>query len=367
MRARWRWALVCCLLFYASLALAAGVQVWPKLDGVPNFYIGLPDSQNGQHPIDRESYGEGWFWMGRFDDGSASFINFMVSNIGPGDNKGTVDVTVWEPSGQTHLARVAFTKGSFSAATDKLDVRVGENRIWGSHPNFRVKVVEKGIAIDLKYEAQLPGFALNSGRVTYGDPDDFYSVYTTVPRAKITGTITTPSGTRQVGGYGYSDHGVVTMLPHEYSRRWYTLRAANDKYTLDFLEFTVPEKWGGTRVPLAIFGADGKILYGGSRYTLTPSDIATESKYGVRYPKKFTFAIDRPGKIKVEGTYTFTKPMHTIDVLSQLNAIERMIAKFFAKSYVMRYQVQVDATVTLPDGTTDHFQAPGIAEVVDIQ
>jgi len=367
MFARWRWLAGVGVSFAATFAFAAAVQVWPKLDGVPNFFIGLPDSQNAQHPIDRESYGEGWFWMGRYDDGSASFINFLVRNIGPGDNKGTVDVTIWEPSGKTHMARVAFNKGSFQASRERLDVRVGDNRVWGSHPTYHVKLTEKDIAVDLTYQAQLPGFAINSGRVTYGSPDDFYSVYTTVPRARITGTITTPAGTRQVGGYGYSDHGVVTMLPHEYSRHWYTLRAANDKYTLNFLEFTVPPKFGGARVSLGIFGADGKILYGGADYTLTPSDLVTESKFAVAYPQKFNFQIDRPGKVRVEGTYSVKTMMHSIDVLAQLNAVERMVAKFFAKSYVLRFLVNVDATVTLPDGTTDHFQAPGVAEVVDIQ
>jgi predicted secreted hydrolase len=245
-------------------------------------------------------------------------------------------------------------------------VRIGENRIWGDYPNFNLKTAEQDVGLDLKYQAQLPGFAINSGRVTYGSTDDFYSVYVTLPRAKITGTVRTPTGTRQVSGFGYSDHGIVTMLPHEYSKRWLTLRCFHSKYTLDFLEFTVPAKWGGQRVAMTIFGAGDKILYGGSRYTLTPSDWRTEPKFKQTYPQRFDFVIDRPGKIKVEGTYTMKTQMHSIDLLSQLTLIERQIASLFAKSYIVRFVAEVDAKVTFPDGTTDSFKSPAVAEVLHL-
>jgi Svf1-like C-terminal lipocalin-like domain/CrtC N-terminal lipocalin domain len=353
-----------CLLL-ATLAFAGDVQIWPKIEGVPNFGVGLPDSQNGQHPLSRESYGEGWFWMGTYDDGSFSFVNFMVSNIGPGDNKGTVDVTVTEADGKTHLARVAFSKGSFQAAKEKLDVRVGENRVWGSHPTYHLKLAEKDVALDLTYTAELPGFALNSGRVTYGNPKDFYSVYATIPRAKITGTIKTPSGTRQVTGYGYSDHGVVTMLPHEYSDHWLTLRCFDEKYTVDMLEYTTPSKWGGKRVAMGIAGVDGKIIYGGSGYTLQTSAGKTDPTNKIAYPTQYAFTM-KGSKATIKGTYKVKKLLHSIDLLAQLNFIERKVASFFAKSYVLRMLVELEAEVTFPDGTTDRFTAPGLAEVVTL-
>ncbi len=354
-------------LALVTLAFGAGLQVWPKIQGHPNFHIGIPDSWHAQHPIDRESYGEGWFWMGAYDDGSYHFANFMVTNLGPGDQKGTVDATIWEPGGTTHMARLAFDKDSFKASKDRLDVKIGQSRIWGSQPNFHLQLAAKDVALDLNYQAQLPGVALNSGRVIYGDPENFYSVYTTIPRAKISGRITTPSGSREVNGYGYSDHGVVTMLPHQYSKRWYTLRCFHEKYTFDILEFTVPPKWGSQRVGLAILGRDDKILYAGSRYALTGTSVQREPKWGVPFPRRYDFSIDRPGKVKLSGHYTVKQQMHAIDVLSQLSFLERQIAKLFAKSYILRFLVEVTAEVTLPDGTTEKFTAPGVAEVVQIK
>ncbi|MDP8222297.1 MAG: hypothetical protein P9L99_02975 [Candidatus Lernaella stagnicola] len=355
------------LALCASLALAADLQIWPKIEGLPNFYVGLPDSINGQHPIDRESYGEGWFWMAAYDDGAYSFANFMISNIGPGDNKGTVDFTLWEPDGNTYLDRVPFHRGSVTTAKDRLDVTVGKNRVWGSHPNFNVKVNTDKLGADLAYKAELPGFAVNSGRVVYGDVDDYYSVYTTIPRAKISGTLRTPKGTRQVTGRGYSDHGIVTMLPHHYSKAWHTLRCFDDKYTFDILEFTTPGKWGAKRVALTILGKDGKILYGGSRYTLTPSGIKKDAKFGLSYGTRYDFAIDRPGKVKMDGHFSIKKQMHAIDLLSQLSLIERKVAALFSKSYILRFVVEVQAEVTLPDGSRDTFTAPGVAEVIHLR
>jgi hypothetical protein len=358
-------------LYLAAVLLAAGVvfaagtvQIWPKLDGVPNFSLGLPEAMYGQHPIDRESYGEGWFWLGVFDEGSYSFANFTISNLGPGDNKGQADMTVWEPSGQTYVRRAPFKEGALKAAPGKMDIQIGANHLWGSYPTFNLKMAEQDVALDLRYQATLPSFTINSGRICYGKPDDFYSAYITAPRAKVSGVLRTPSGQRQVNGFGYSDHGWVTMLPHEYSKRWFTLRCFHEKYTLDFLEFTTPPKWGGQRAPMVIFGANDKVLYGGPRYTLTPSDWQTEPKFGQKYPKRWDFSFEQAGKVKVEGSYAVQKVMHVIDVLSQLNFLERQIAGLFAKTYLLRFVVNVEATVTTPDGTAEKFAAPGVAEVI---
>jgi len=59
--------------------------------------------------------------------------------------------------------------------------------------------------------------------------------------------------------------------------------------------------------------------------------------------------------------------MHVIDILSQLNFVERQIAGLFAKSYVLRFFVEVKANVTYPDGRQEAFTAPGVAEVLYIQ
>ncbi len=354
------------LLALPLAAMAAGIQVWAKLDGVPNYSTTLPDAMYGQNYVDRSSYGEGWFWLSSMSDGSYSFSNFMISNIGFGKNKPTVDMTVWEPSGQTYTARLPFKEGALKSVPGRMDLAIGENRISGSYPNFSFKASEKDVAIEMQYHATLPTFTINSGRVVYGSPDDYYSLYVTAPRATISGTVRTPSGTRTVTGFGYTDHGIVTMMPYDYSKRWLTLRCFDQKYTLDILEFTVPKKWGGGRVPLIVFGAGDKLVYGGSQFTLTPTGWQTEPKYGQKYPSRVDFLIDRPNKVKVEGFYTFDKLMHSVDMLSQLSTFERTVAKFFAKSYIMRFLSTVEGTVTMPDGSTDTFKTPAVAEVLYI-
>jgi hypothetical protein len=223
------------------------------------------------------------------------------------------------------------------------------------------------MGLDLQYQSMLPGFAINSGRVCYAKPEDYYSVYVTIPRARLSGTVRTPSGTRQVTGYGYSDHGVVTMMPYDYSKRWSTMRYFGEKYTLDILESPAPPKWGGARVPLVLFAAGDKILYAGAKYTLTAGDFQVEPKFKQKYPNRVEFLIDQPGKVKVEGHYTMGTMMHCIDVLGQLSFIERQIASLFAKSYIMRFVANVEGTVTLPDGTTDQFAGPAVAEAINLQ
>ncbi len=348
----------------ASIALAAGIKIWPQIAGQPNYYIGLPADVYGLHPMDRESYGEGYFFLARMNDGTFTFTNYFVTNIGPGDQKSNIDFSICEPGKECVFAKTEFGKDPFQGATGKMDFRSGNSRAWGSYPNFQMTAAANGLKLDLKYQAQLPGFAINSGKVTFGNDDDFYSNYVLMPRAKVSGTITTAAGSRQVSGYGYTDHGFVTMMPHKYSKRWFSLRCFDEKYTLDILEFTVPPEHGGATVPMIIFGKDNKILYGGTRYTLKPSQWKTDPKFNKQYPARFDFSIDRPGKVKVDGHYTVQKIIEQIDLLKTMSFLERQVARFFASSFVYRFLVQVEATVTLPDGTTETFSAPAVSEVL---
>jgi len=365
MRVKLMIVLTVAILVVAVWAFSEGqLQIWAKVQGVPNYGIGLPEDIYGVHPMSRETYGEGYFFLGAFEDGSYSFANVFLTNLGPGDNKGNFDVSIVEPNGQVYFARSELKSDGVQAATGQMDVRIGQNRAWGRSPNFNIKINEQKVNLDLKYNAVLPGFAINSGRVLYGNPEDYYSSYILIPRAEVSGTISTPGGARSVKGYGYSDHGVVTMMPHKYSKRWFSLRCFDKNYTLNILEFTTPAEWGGRAVPMIMLAKDKQLLYYGTQYTLTPSQWQTDAKTGIKWPQHFDFSIDRPGKIKITGGYTVQRQIEYLDIISKLNFLERQVAGFFAKSYVFRFAVKVNGEVTYPDGHTEKFEAPGVSEVL---
>ena len=361
-------AIVLSIVVVTALAWGRGeLQIWPKLPGVPNYGVGLPESVYGVHPVDVTTYGESYFFMSRLDDGTAIFATVFITNMGLSSNNTSMDVAVCEPGMKNYWGRIEFKHGQSQAAADHMDVTLDTSRVWGRFPDFNVKLDVKKLAVDLKYHSTLPGFAINSGLVVYGSPDHYYASYVSTPRAEVTGTIRTPAGARQVHGYGYSDHGRVTMMPHKYSKRWFSLRCFDAKYTLDILEFTVPQEWGGRTVPMIAFAKGDKLLYAGDRYTLTPSDWQTEPTYKMKYPKHFDFSLDRPGVVKVTGLYTVQSPVEIVNILERMSFFERQIAGIFAKSYVYRFLVNVQANVTFPDGTTDSFTSPAISEVLWIK
>ncbi len=355
------------LLAVVAAVWAAEVQIWPKIPGQPNYGIGLPENVYGSHPVDRETWGESYFFLSKLDDGTHTFATVFITNMGPGSGNTTMDLAVCEPNGQNHWGRTEMKRGTTQAATDRMDVQLDTSRIWGKFPNFNVKMDVQKCAVDLKYRSTLPGYAINSGRVIYGSPADYYSNYVIIPRAEVTGTIRTPAGARQVKGYGYSDHGAVTLMPHKYSRRWYSLRSFHPKYTLNILEFTVPQEYGGRTVPMILFAKGDKILYAGDRYTLTPSQMQTDPKYGVKWPKRMDFVLDRPGVAKVEGFYTVQRTIEVVNVLDRMSFLERQIAGFFTKSYVYRFVANLSAKVTLPDGTVESIETPAVSEVLEIR
>jgi len=349
------------------LTWAAQLQIWPRLSGLPNYGVGLPEVEYGVHPVDRETYGESYFFMSKLDDGTTTFATVFITNMGPGSNNTSMDLAVCEPNGKSYWDRIQFKHGQTQAATDHMDVQLDTSRVWGRFPNFNVKLDVGKVAVDFKYRATLPGFAINSGRVVYGSPEDYYTNFVIIPRAEVTGSVRSPTGTRQVKGFGYSDHGRVTMMPHKYSRRWYSLRCFHPQYTLNMLEFTVPQEWGGRTVPMITFAKGDKIIYAGDTYTLKPSEWQTDPTYGIKWPKRFDFVLDRPGLARVEGFYTVARTVEVVNVLDRMSFLERQIAGFFAKSYVYRFLANVKAKVTWPDGSTDTFESPAVSEVLEIK
>ena len=355
-------AAIACLTLFALAAYAADpVEVYPGTPQTPG--ANLEPSEYYFTPLKENAYGEGWFFMARFDDGTFFFCNYFITNIGLGGIKADVDATINFPDGTNAMDRGEFKSGSLEAAKDKFLVKIGDSSVSGAYPDFTLHIKMKNVSVDLNYHAELPGWKPNSGNVFFGqEKKKFYKYRAIITRAKVTGTIKAGAREEKVTGYGYSDHGTVNLYPQQYASVWYSLRSFDPHWTVEYLEFTTPEKYGSTRVPVILIGKDGRILYAGTDFTLTKEDVVSDPKSKFSYPRKLTFAVDQPG-IKVKGVVKVGSLIESIDLLSKLSAIERLVASFFAKSFIFRHRDTVEAVITTPEGEQS-VNLQGVNEVL---
>jgi hypothetical protein len=356
--------LVVLAILAASVAFAAEpIEVFPG--NARDLAAGLPAAEYIATPLPDEAYGEGWFYMARLDDGTFLFCNFFLTNIGLGSRKADVTVNVNYPDGTRVADRGEFKSDGLTLGTDRFFVRIGESEISGTFPDFKVRLRLSKITADLTYRAELPGWMPGSGMVYYGPGrGKFYKYRATIPRALVTGTLAAGGRKASVRGYGYSDHGTTNMYPHQYAARWHSLRSFDARWTVQYLEFDTPEKYGKRRVGVILVGKDGKILHAGPNLALTKEDLVTDAT-GYAYPKRLRFSSEGPGA-KVQGTVAVTGPVESIDLLAQLKPFERLVAKMFAKSFIFRQRDKVDATVTTPAGE-EKITLPGVNEVLFVR
>ena len=356
--------LLAALGFLAGIARAADpVTVFPG--PAQDLAAGLAPVEYRATPLKDSAYGEGWFYLARLDDGTFLFCNFFLTNIGFGGMKASVDVTLNFPDGTKLIDRGEFATDGLVVAKNSFQVKIGDSETKGVFPDFTIRLRLPKVTADLNYHAELPSWMPGSGFVYYGEGQKkFYKYRDVIPRARVTGTLKAAGRDLKVTGYGYSDHGLTNMYPHQYAAVWYSLRSFDPHWTVQYLEFDAPDKYGKKRVPVLLIGKDGKILYAGTNYTLAREDVVKDSS-GYSYPKKLTFAVDEPG-FKARGTVKVASLIDSIDLLAQLKPFERFVAKMFAKSFIFRQRDQVEITITTPAGT-ETATLPGVNEVLYVR
>lgn len=358
----------CGTIFLFSLVIAVGICAGSAVEpvdiypGEPIGYDeGLAPDEYCFTPQPEEAYSEGWFYVIRFDDGAYLFCQFLVTNIGFGSNNANLNVSVHFPDGTSYFERAEFDRDTFEASEDSFYVKVGESCIRGGYPEIEMRLRLKDIRADLDFSLELPGWKPGGGVLYFGeDKKKFYTMWVGIPRARVTGTLRIRNEKRGVTGYGYSDHSVVNLYPHQYSTTWYSLRAFDEHWTVEYLEFYTPEKYGSERVPWILIGKDGQILYAGMDFTLEKSAFRTDREIELDYPGRLDFTIDLP-EIKVSGTVKVKEKIEAINMLDKMRPMERLVAGFFARSYVIRSRNEVEVSITTPD-FTDTLTLRGVSE-----
>ncbi|MCA1224029.1 lipocalin-like domain-containing protein [Streptomyces sp. 8L] len=223
--------------------------------------------EDGRRDTPAPGHNEVWYFDGAMDDGTKIVVAFRpVDPAGHGDgiDSPNLNVNITTPEGEEFVSMIPVPVENSSIGTEKCEVRFGPHYAVGDLKNYEVKVEPvQGVGVDLHYEALVePYRAGGTSHVALGDTDEFYYTDQSVPRCRVTGTVTVGGRTWEVTGQGYHDHQWFNISPFAAWHHWLWGRLYTENFTVVIYDFVATERFGFTRIPIfGVLDSSGKVVF----------------------------------------------------------------------------------------------------------
>jgi len=364
----------------AGLMLAAGAALAAK--SVFNFKGGVTTragtglTKEEFKPIPDEGGFFSWTYtfMLYLDDDSSGMIQFTYWKMYLKKQRGLY--FVFSDKGDTQYMRKGVYKAKeTSYVDDPPELTMGPHSWKGFYPDFQIHLdfpAEKDqseMKADLRLHCRTPGWRPGEGPVHYGSMNgDWYDLIVMIPWADLEGTLTLNGETRQVKGYGYSDHNTQNILPTKQCEELLALRSFSGDHAVHFLEYIAPEDFGHERTTWILIMKGDRIFFATDAWDREMFDFETEAKHGYKYPKRVTVKIDRPD-FKLTGEIRGTKFISAVNAIEELPSFIRGIAsKFVSAPVFIRQNAEVDWHLVMPgEGIDERFTAKGVYETTIVK
>ena len=354
-------------LFLAAATLSAGSLALATAKPVKTFHGGssvVTALSLVPRPDKEDEYTEAWAFYAWLDGGYSAQVRFVATNLGPGENNGTVEARLTTPDGKVLRSHPNYKKDEWAHAADAFSLKMGENIAGGGPTSYLVKVVGEGFGFSLTFKNAIAPWAPRGGEVTFGDGVDAASYHLNVmaPRADVSGKVTVGGAVRVVKGTGYADHTRTTLASYKMAQSWDRFRGFTPTHSVEFLQFITPAKFGYRAVRWLLVAEGAHVVLTDFGYTLTRTDPRpdTTTSYGYKPPWGWALSATNP-KGKVTGTIKATAMLVVNDWLSEMNPLERAVIKGFAKPVVYDQRCDYDFKVELT-GAPAPFSVTGTTD-----
>ena len=335
--------------------------------GLTKEQIAVPDDEGG-------FFSWTYTFMVYLDDDSSAMIQFTYWKFYLMDQRGLYFSYI--DKGETaHYRQGIYDDDEMTYKKDPPDFKMGPHSWSGFYPDFDIKLDfptedgEPAMSADIHFDCRTPGWRPGEGPVHYGEPDgDWYDLIVMIPWAEVSGTITVDGKTKNITGWGYSDHNTQTVIPTAQTEELMALRSFTDDYAIHFLEYIAPEDYGHDRTTWLIIMKDDEIVYATDKWEREMDDYTTEPRRGYKYPQKMTFTIDQPG-VKLTGELKGVKFIALLDAMDNLPGFIRSIAeKFITAPVFIRQNAVVEYKLEIPERSIDdEFTAKGVFETTIVR
>ncbi|AWS42526.1 hydroxyneurosporene dehydrogenase [Streptosporangium sp. 'caverna'] len=219
--------------------------------------------EDGARTDGRRGTYEWWYFDAHLDDGATLVVIFMTKDLStPGKPLSPViRLNLDLPDGRRYNVIQDFPAASFSARTDRADVRIAGNVFSGDLAHYEIRADVGGVRVDVALDAEIRPWRPHTGHLLFGEKRDLeFSWLPAVPQGTVRGSYEVAGVRTEVGGVGYHDHNWGNVGMMSIIHDWYWARGQAGPYSVIASYITAHKKYGYEPIPIFMLARDGRVV-----------------------------------------------------------------------------------------------------------
>ena len=313
--------------------------------------------EEGRRDTSAPGNNEVWYFDATMEDGSTTVVGFRPKDpakMNTDFDSPNVNVMITSPDGR-ELSNFHYfsAEESHTGEGHGCDLKYGTDTAEGDFKQYHIHVEpsEKGVGVDLYYEALCEPFRQGTGIVAFGDHDEFHHTDLSVPKNRVTGTLYYDGKEHKVQGLGYHDHQWMNANPMALYHHWLWGRMYTDKFTVYVYDFVANEKYDFKQLPMfgLIDNKTGKVVFKTDGHFTRETELEKQAQTGREFPKTSRYVFKNEDGKEVDFNVTWADEIETRDMYGK--APEPMKRQFDAMNVApiyMRYYAKGTVAFTDP-------------------
>lgn len=332
------------------------VEVWNGPGRRDAVLTEVQPHHNGFHPAASKLAFEHWYFDAHLDTGHV-VIGFLIRRR-PEDlpwSRPWVEMIVYAPDGTRRQVSRRYPHSATAFSPDACDVRIGANTARTEHtdglPTHHLRMREDGVAFDLRFHNEVPGWMPGKGETRFGTADSF-GWMVGAPRAVVRGSIELDGVRHEVTGRGYHDHNWGVGDMKKIIERWHWGRLYVEDYSLLYASVLTQQRAGGHEISPLMLAHDTEIVLSTGETELTEGPARFDATAGRTYPEWIELRV--PGELELR--LEVSRVIHAHDLLDDLpvvraRPIKPLVRRLVGHPGYFRFESAFELTVRTGAGT----------------
>ena len=241
---------------------------------------------------------EWWYFDATFDNNySMASIWWELSSAGKEGGivkERFIDFSVYDPAGKKIMVKKRFDNSAVSISTEKCDVKMGDNRVYGEAPVYKMRFFADGLGADLVFENLVQGYRSPPDGTAYFSMNPLIYMGWSIaqPRAGVAGKLLLNGKEIKVSGTGYHDHNWGNTSIGELYDYWYWGRIFLPGHTFIYSVGQLGECMDHAPINVVMSFEGNKLVDMSQEIIGEPYDFVMDPETGIEYPKKLVLKID---------------------------------------------------------------------------
>lgn len=324
--------------------------------------------EDGARTDNRPGTYEWWYFDAHLDDGAKLVVVFQNKDaVNPNQPLSPLlRLNLDLPDGRSFEKLLHLPRASWTAATDRADVRIGDNRFEGDLHTYRITATAEEISVDVTLTGEIRPWRPGTGHLVFGaDRSQVFAWLPAVPQGAVTGRITVDGVRTEVTGVGYHDHNWGNVSLPKIIHDWYWARGQAGPYSVIASYITSVEKFGHQTVPVFMLARDGEIVADDASLVRFETDgVFTDGLTGKPVASVVRY-ISAYGDDEVVVAFTRDRDLVRARMLDEQPPMRRLLGRLarFDGAY-LRFAGPMSVTVSRSGKVVEEFSDDAIWELM---